>query len=110
MRRRLIAVAAVAVLVIAGAFAWANLHPAGDPGSDAQRSWLDRLAAAIGLGGGDAAATFSGYVEADYVMVTSSIGGAGFVHFDATRTPESRPMRRRPSAAKRRDELVPAES
>ena len=71
MRRRVVALAAVAMLVIAGTLAWTSLHPAGDPASDAPRSWLDRL----GLGGGSATAAFSGYVEADYVMVTSSIGG-----------------------------------
>src|SRR6185312_11166162 len=75
MRRRLIAVGAAAMLVIAGALAWANLHPSGDPAAGGQRSWLDRVAAAFGLGGGSATAAFSGYVEADYVMVTSSIGG-----------------------------------
>jgi HlyD family secretion protein len=75
MRRRLIAAAVVVMLAIAGALAWANLHPAGDPASDAQRSWLDRLAASVGLGGVTTTAAFSGYVEADYVMVTSSIGG-----------------------------------
>ena len=75
MRRRLIAAAAVAMLVIAGAFAWERLHSAADPAPEAQRSWLDRLAVSIGLGGSGATAAFSGYVEADYVMVTSSIGG-----------------------------------
>ena len=73
MKRRLIALIAVAMLVAAGGLA--HWYPAGDPASEVQRSWLDRLAAAIGLGGSSATATFSGYVEADYVMVTSTIGG-----------------------------------
>src|SRR5512145_413032 len=73
MRRRLIAAIAVVLVLVAGALAWGHWNPAGDPAQ--QRSWFDRLATAIGLGGGDAAATFSGYIEADYVMVTSSIGG-----------------------------------
>jgi HlyD family secretion protein len=72
MRRRLIAAIAVVLVLAAGALAWGHWNPSGDP---AQRSWFDRLAASIGLGGSDAVATFSGYVEADYVMVTSSIGG-----------------------------------
>ncbi len=75
MRRRLIAAIAVVLVLAAGALAWGHWRPAGDPSPAQQRSWFDRLAASIGLGGSDAAATFSGYVEADYVMVTSSIGG-----------------------------------
>ncbi len=73
MKRHVIALIAVAMLAAAGGLAY--WYPAGDPASGAQRSWLDRLAAAIGLGGSSATATFSGYVEADYVMVTSTIGG-----------------------------------
>jgi len=74
MKRRLIAAVAVALLIGAGALAWGQWHPAGDPATGAQLSWLDRLAVSLGLGGGGRA-TFSGYVEADYVMVTSTIGG-----------------------------------
>src|SRR4030095_13168767 len=72
MKRRLIAAVAVGLLIVAGALAWANLSPSGDPAAADQRSWLDRLA--LGFGS-SSAATFSGYVEADYVMVTSTIGG-----------------------------------
>src|SRR5262249_38797953 len=43
-----------------------------EPG--AASTWLHRLERAIGIGGSQAA-TYSGYVEADYVMVTSSVGG-----------------------------------
>jgi len=75
MKRRLIALIAAAMLVAAGALAWGHWHPSGDPASGVQRSWLDRLAATIGLGDSTATATFSGYVEADYVMITSTIGG-----------------------------------
>ena len=73
MRRRLIAAIAVVLVLAAGALAWGHWNSSGDPAQ--QRSWFDRLATSIGLSGSDAAVTFSGYVEADYVMVTSSIGG-----------------------------------
>jgi HlyD family secretion protein len=75
MKRRLIAALAVVLLIAAGALAWGHLQPAGDPADGAPPSWLERLAVTLGLSGSGAAATFSGYVEADYVMVTSSIGG-----------------------------------
>ena len=75
MKRRLIAAVVVVLLVAAGALAWGHWSPADDPAPDAPRSWFDRLLTSVGLGGSGAAATFSGYVEADYVMVTSTIGG-----------------------------------
>jgi HlyD family secretion protein len=75
MKRRLIAAVVVLLLVAAGALAWGHWSPADDPAPDAPRSWFDRLLTSVGLGGSGAAATFSGYVEADYVMVTSTIGG-----------------------------------
>jgi len=61
MTRRRIAVTAAVLLIAAGALSWGH--------------WFDRLATVMGFGGGGAAATFSGYVEADYVLVTSTIGG-----------------------------------
>jgi HlyD family secretion protein len=75
MRRRLIAAIAVILMLAAGALAWGGWGPAGNPAAGQERFWLDRLASALGLGGSGTQATFSGYVEADYVMVTSSIGG-----------------------------------
>src|SRR5262245_2517529 len=75
MKRRLVAAVAVVLVLAAGALAWGNWGTAGNPAADQERSWLDRLAGVLGLGGSGARATFSGYVEADYVMVTSSIGG-----------------------------------
>src|SRR5262249_29523275 len=45
-----------------------------DAATGAASNWLHRLERAIGIGGGQAA-TYSGYVEADYVMVTRSVGG-----------------------------------
>jgi len=75
MKRRLIAALAVVLVIAAGALAWGHWSPADDPPAGAPPSWLDRLLTSIGLRGSDAAATFSGYVEADYVMVTSTIGG-----------------------------------
>jgi HlyD family secretion protein len=37
--------------------------------------WLDRAARSLGLVGAHEAGRYSGYVEADYVFVTSSVGG-----------------------------------
>ncbi|HUL08897.1 MAG TPA: HlyD family efflux transporter periplasmic adaptor subunit [Candidatus Acidoferrum sp.] len=75
MKRRLIAALAVVLVIAAGALAWGRWSPADDPAPGAPGSWLERLLTSIGLGGSSAAAAFSGYVEADYVMVTSTIGG-----------------------------------
>jgi len=44
-------------------------------GSGSAPSWLDRLGRMIGWHLPDRPARFSGYVEADYVLVTSSLGG-----------------------------------
>jgi HlyD family secretion protein len=74
MKRRLIAALAVILVIAVGALAWSHWFPADDPPDGAERSWLDRLATSLGLGS-NTAASFSGYVEADYVMVTSTIGG-----------------------------------
>jgi len=87
MRRWLIALVALAALTVGGLFvwryAWSGSDPAGD-GGNAAALWLDRLAHAVGLGGSMPANTYSGYVEADYVMVTSSVGGT-LMHLDVAR-------------------------
>ncbi len=76
MRRRLIAAILLTLLAGAALLAWSATQPAGEPANaDGPRAWLGRLAASIGLGGAGAPASFSGYIEADYIMVTSSIGG-----------------------------------
>lgn len=72
MRR--IAVAALAALFLAGAAAFVRARWSDAPGS-APPSWLDSVAALVGLGGAGALAPFSGYVEAEYVLVTSMVGG-----------------------------------
>ena len=71
MRR--IVIAALAVLFIAGAaaFVWARWS---GPPQDAPRSWLEPLSRMIGLGT-ERGETYSGYVEAEYVLVTSMVGG-----------------------------------
>ena len=63
--RRMVLVALAILVGGAGAIAW---QP------DTRPSWLDRLAQAIGIAR-RAPAGFSGYVEAEYVMVTSPLGG-----------------------------------
>jgi HlyD family secretion protein len=75
--RRLVAVLTVALVLGAGAAAWQYRHASvGEGAADqAARSWLDGLATALGLRRPGTPAAFSGYVEADYVMVTSTVGG-----------------------------------
>jgi len=93
MRRRLIVVAAAAMLVIAGALAWQNLHFRWRSRCGRAALLARSPAASIRLGGSDAAANFSGYVEADYVMVTSSIGGT-LMTLDVARGDQSQRARR----------------
>ena len=73
-----------AIVVGTGALLWRSGHPARnqDPlalvGSQAiqgARSWIGNLIAAIDLSGTGRSAAFSGYVEADYVLVASTVGG-----------------------------------
>jgi HlyD family secretion protein len=76
MRRIAIAVLAGLFLAGAAAFVWARWSgPAVGDVQPTSRSWLDSLAALVGLGGPDSGETFSGYVEAEYVLVTSMVGG-----------------------------------
>src|SRR4051812_45386371 len=65
MRRPLLIIALAILLGGGGALAWQQ---------DPRPSWLDRLAQAIGIEA-RARPGFSGYVEAEYVMVTSPLGG-----------------------------------
>ena len=71
----------VALLVVGAAgFAWRQFHAEGSEtysasAAGAERSWFDRVAGFLGFGGSDNANRFSGYVEADYVMVASTVGG-----------------------------------
>jgi HlyD family secretion protein len=76
MRRIGIAVVAVLFLAAAGAVVWARWStPSQAEAGHGPRSWFDSLAALVGLGGPDVGETFSGYVEAEYVLVTSMVGG-----------------------------------
>jgi HlyD family secretion protein len=69
------------LLLAGGAFAWRQYHAQGgetyssETSGGAAPSWLDRIAVFFGFDGVDRSNRFSGYVEADYVMVASSIGG-----------------------------------
>jgi len=81
MKRGFLVLLVLATLSGAAAFAWESGIFSGNaraadpqPATGTTSSWLHRLERAIGIGGGEAA-TYSGYVEADYVMVTSSVGG-----------------------------------
>ena len=49
--------------------------PVGSPAIEEARSWIGMLLAAIDLRGSGRSVAFSGYVEADYVMVASTVGG-----------------------------------
>jgi HlyD family secretion protein len=73
-----------AIVVGTGALLWRCGHPARnqDPlvpaGSEAiegARSWIGNLVAAFDFSGTGRSAAFSGYVEADYVLVASTVGG-----------------------------------
>ena len=73
--KRLALAALAAIILVVGVLLWSRA-----PGDDGARgpelsdaSWLGRLAARLGRPG--ATAGYSGYVEADYVYVTSVIGG-----------------------------------
>ena len=81
MKRGFLVLLVLATLSGAAAFAWESGIFSGNaraadpqPATGTTSSWLHRLERAIGIGGSQAA-TYSGYVEADYVMVTSSVGG-----------------------------------
>jgi HlyD family secretion protein len=73
-----IAVIALAILFMGAAavFVWARWSaPADGEDGMAPQSWLDSLTRLVGLGGPSAVDSFSGYVEAEYVLVTSTVGG-----------------------------------
>lgn len=63
--KRLVPLLVVLVLAGGAAYAWQQ---------EPRPSWVDRMARALGLGS-NASAGYSGYVEAEYVMVTSTLGG-----------------------------------
>ncbi|MBX6323701.1 MAG: HlyD family efflux transporter periplasmic adaptor subunit, partial [Rhodospirillaceae bacterium] len=70
------AVVALAAAVLLLWRPWEAGYAPGDPTTDGPEAtpWLDRLARGIGLEG-RGPPYFSGYVDADYVMATSSVGG-----------------------------------
>jgi HlyD family secretion protein len=72
MRRIAIAALAVLFLASAAAFVWAQWS---EPPGNGPPSWLESVAALVGLDGADRLESFSGYVEAEYVLVTSMVGG-----------------------------------
>jgi len=78
MRRRIVRLLVLAVMLGGGAYLWvAARSPEAHP-------HLAGLLAMLGLGGGAEAASFSGYVEADYVMVAPTVGGR-LVRLDVAR-------------------------
>jgi len=70
--RRILIVLAL-VLAAGGIFAWRYIEAA--PALGEERGWIDRTLAAFGLGGESDRTIFSGYVEAEYVMAASPVGG-----------------------------------
>lgn len=80
MKRNLPRLLVLLLLLGAAAFAWRLFQPEGsatyaDTLSGGERSWFDRVAGFLGFDGANPADRFSGYVEADYVMVASTVGG-----------------------------------
>jgi HlyD family secretion protein len=74
MRRVVIRIVVILVLASAGVAAWQYAIPSRDGGED-NSGVLGRIAAALGLGPDARAGLYSGYVEGEYVYVTSQIGG-----------------------------------
>jgi HlyD family secretion protein len=80
MKRRPLLLVGLVVVVVAVVVwqPWNAGHSTSSASSAAgpqQVSWLDRLAGLVGLGGPEQPRAYSGYVDADYVMVTSTVGG-----------------------------------
>ncbi len=67
MKRKIVAVVLVAVVAAGAAVAI--------EGPDASEAWLHRAGAKLGLVAAPKPPGYSGYVEADYVFVASSVGG-----------------------------------
>ena len=67
MKRIAVRVIVLALLVGGGLALWGPLR--------AEGGLLDRIGSALGFAATDRGDVFSGYVEAEYVYVTSSIGG-----------------------------------
>jgi len=70
--RRVLIILAL-VLAAGGIFAWRYIEAA--PTYGEERSWLDRTLAVFGFGKESDRPLFSGYVEAEYVMAASPVGG-----------------------------------
>lgn len=70
--RRIILILAL-LLVAGGVFAWR--YADGTPRYGEERGWFDRALAVFGLGEDAERIVFSGYVEAEYVMAASPVGG-----------------------------------
>lgn len=78
MRRRILRLLVLALLLGGGAYVWvAARSPEAHP-------YLAAVLGALGLGGEGRATSFSGYVEADYVMVAPDEGGR-LVRLDVAR-------------------------
>lgn len=78
MRRIAIGVLVSAIGVGASALLWRSWDPARNQGpleTEGPRSWIGNLVAAIDFSGTGRSAAFSGYIEADYVLVASTVGG-----------------------------------
>jgi HlyD family secretion protein len=69
MTRRSSIALALVIVAVSGGLVWAS-----QTSWDGRPAWIDRLMDVFGLGPA-VAPTYSGYVEADYVYVTSTVGG-----------------------------------
>ncbi len=74
MKRVIIRVVVLAVLAGGALALWGPLRAARDAGEGAG-GLLERIGGMLGIGAVERGDVFSGYVEAEYVYVTSSIGG-----------------------------------
>jgi HlyD family secretion protein len=76
MRRTILRIVAIVVLAAAGVAAWQYASSSRDgAGTDDGAGVLQRVALALGIGRDPRAGLFSGYVEGEYVYVTSQLGG-----------------------------------
>jgi HlyD family secretion protein len=78
MRRVILRLGVILVLTGAGVAAWQYASPsrdAAETGAESVGGVLARIAAVLGIGGDPRAGLYGGYVEAEYVYVTSQIGG-----------------------------------
>src|SRR5437879_1425874 len=79
MRRVVIRIVVILVLASAGVAAWQYASPSRPDsvqgGGEDNSGVLGRIATALGLGPDSRAGLYSGYVEGEYVYVTSQLGG-----------------------------------